>query len=309
MCNKIIKTCICFYFIGLLLPVFAWSASIQIHSVNPVSILSGDGTSNLALPSDVTAYKNHVYVVDGGNHRIMVFDLNGQYKFQFGSEGNAKGQLYYPLGIDHGVNGKIYVTDAGNKRIQVYSAKGKYLNGFEVKYKNKLMRPVDVLVDSSRKELYVSSSDNHRVMVFSFKGKLKRHWGGSGVGEGEFRYPATLAHMTDNRIAVVDVLNSRVQVFSKQGVYSVQFSEWGVLQGQVFRPKGIAVNHKGDMYISDSYLNVVQVFSETGNFLHVLGNQGKQLELRTPVGMTFDKHKRLYISEMRKNQVTVLDVD
>lgn len=261
----------------------------------------------LLLPSDVAVNGRFVYVVDGGNHRVVKFDLKGNYVDSFGRQGKGPSEFMYPVGIDVASNGWIYIADSGNKRIQVFDSKGKYIRQFKVKSGRYLIRPVDVLVDEKSKELYVTGNETHEVMVFSLKGKLKRKWGGNGISEGEFRYPATLAHLKDGRIAVVDVLNSRVQVFNANGKYSTQISAWGVTAGQVFRPKGIAVNKKGNVFISDSYLNLVQVFEDTGELLHVL-KMNKNHELYTPVGMSFDKDDRLYITEMRNNRISVFDV-
>lgn len=264
-------------------------------------------TKSLSLPSDVAITRQYVYVVDGGNHRVSVFDLKGRFKFSFGKQGKGKSEFVYPVGIDVASNGFVYVADSGNKRIQVFDSKGKYLSQFKVISGRYRVRPVDVLVDEKNKELYVTGNETHEVLVFSLKGKPKRKWGGNGISEGEFRYPATLAHLKDGRIAVVDVLNSRVQVFNKDGKYSSQISGWGVKEGQVFRPKGIAVNAKGQVFISDSYLNLVQVFEDSGQLLHVLKIEDKH-RLVTPVGMSFDNKNRLYITEMRKNRISVFSV-
>jgi len=269
--------------------------------------ITAEAAGGFALPSDVAVSKNTLYVVDGSKHRVVAFDLDGRYRFQFGGQGSGPGQLNYPVGIDV-AGDKIYVADSGNKRIQVFNNKGKALHSFPVKFRKKILRPVDVLMDTRKQELYVSSSDHH-MLVFSSKGKLKRHWGKHGVNVGDFRYPATLARMTGDRIAVVDVLNSRVQLFDRDGKFSLQIADWGVLPGRVFRPKGVAVDKQGRVYVSDSYLNLVQVFSETGRFLYVLGKNGTPYKTTTATGMTVDANNRLYITEMRRNRIRVFQLD
>ena len=300
------------YLICALLSIFS-AATVQAEvipekRVQFIHSLNADQADGFALPSDVAMNGKSVYVVDGGNHRVLVFNLKGEFKFSFGKQGKGKTEFSYPVGIDVASNGLVYVADSGNKRIQVFNAAGRYIRQFKVKSGRYLIRPVDILVDEKKSELYVSASDTHEIMVFTLKGKLKHKWGGNGVGEGEFRYPATLAHLKDGRIAVVDVLNSRVQVFEKKGTYSTQVSEWGVTGGQVFRPKGIAVDEKGTIYISDSYMNIVQVFSENGKLKYVL-KMPVNHALYTPVGMSFDSSNRLYITEMRNNRVNVFNVN
>lgn len=259
----------------------------------------------LLLPSDIAVSKKNVYVVDGGHHRIAVFNKQGEFQYSFGQQGKTSGNLNFPVGIDVAANGDVYVADSGNRRVQVYSARGQYKRSFKIKQGKYLIRPIDVLVDEKSREIFVTANETHSMMVYSLKGKRKRQWGDSGSNEGQFRYPATLAHLKDQRIAVVDVLNSRVQIFDKSGDYNFQLSGWGVTQGKVFRPKGVAVDWLGRVYISDSYMNVVQVFTDDGSFQYVL-DTGRAL--RTPVGMAID-NKRLYVTEMRNNRVSVFGLE
>lgn len=268
---------------------------------------TADQNSELKFPSDIASYKNKLYLVDGGQHRVVVFNQQGEFLFSFGKPGKNKAEFNYPVGIDVAGNGDVYVADSGNRRIQVFASNGKFKRSFKTRSGRYLIRPIDVLVDDKKKQLLVSGNENHKVMVFSLAGKLKRSWGDHGVGEAEFRYPATMVHLKDGRVAVVDVLNSRVQVFEKSGKYNSQMSGWGVTAGQVFRPKGIAVSDTGNIYISDSYMNVVQVFSDEGDFLHLI-DTGDEHKLFTPVGMTIDSNNRLYITEMRRHRVSVFQL-
>lgn len=297
-----------FFLLSTLLSAIVQADTIPKKHAKFLYKLNADKANGLLLPSDVAAAKKFVYVVDGGKHRVLVFNLQGDYKFSIGKHGKDKAEFVNPVGIDVASNGTVYVADSGNRRIQVFNEKGKYIRQFKVKSGRYRVRPIDILIDEKNKELYVSGNETHEILVFTLKGKLKRKWGGNGLSEGEFRYPATLAHLKDGRVAVVDVLNSRVQVFDKKGNYSTQISGWGVTAGKVFRPKGIAVDKKGNVYISDSYLNVVQVFSDSGELLHVL-EMSDAHELFTPVGMSFDSSNHLYITEMRNNRISVFNVN
>ena len=265
--------------------------------------ISGDDTKNFSLPSDVAANSKQIFIVDGGNHRIVAFNKQGKHLFSFGSYGDSKGQFNYPVGLFVD-NKHVYVADSGNHRVQIFTSKGKYLNSFPLKHKGKPVRPIDLIVHSRTGNIIVSASETHNLLIFSPKGKLLDKWGTNGMNEGEFRYPATITEMSDGRIAVVDVLNTRVQVFNSKGKVSMVVSGWGVLQGQLVRPKGITIDKKNNFYISDSYLNLVQIFSETGDFISVLGERGTPYKMVTPVGMQIDNNK-LYVVEMRAHRVSV----
>lgn len=60
-----------------------------------------------------------LYVADAWNHRIQVFDLEGQFVKSFGSFGSALDQFQVPLDVKQGSDGLLYVLDSGNNRILV----------------------------------------------------------------------------------------------------------------------------------------------------------------------------------------------
>lgn len=281
----------------------AFTQGITTQELKKVLQIKGEENGMLVLPSDVAVFAGKIYVVDGGHHRIVVFDENGKLLFKFGGKGRKNGQMNYPVGIFAASNKQVYVADSGNHRIQIFSAEGAFLSSFKIESNKKPRRPIDVIRHSRTGNIFVSSS-NHDLMVYSPKGKLLYKWGGNGMNQGEFRYPATISELNDGRIAVVDVLNSRLQVFDADGKASMVVGGWGVLPGQLIRPKGVAIDAKGNFYISDSYMNLVQSFSDTGEFIAVLGKKGRPYKMLTPVGMTVDNNK-LYIVEMREHKVSV----
>lgn len=290
--------------------------TIPLHTIQHLFDIKGDRSRPLILPTDVAIHDDLIYVVDSGNHRIQVFDDDGDAEYHFGGEGIGEGKFLGPIGIDVDSGGRVYVADAGNNRMQIFDKKGKYLTGFDVIHNNISIRPVDVVVHEQERLIYVSGNNNHHVMGFSIKGKVKYAWGGDGVEVGEFRYPATMAILPDQRLAVVDVLNTRVQLFAADGGTPIEVGRWGALPGHLVRPKGVAVDQAGRIFISDSYMGVVQVFNDVGNFISVLANReghkerkkGQPIKFRTPAGIAIDKKNRLYITEMRANKVSVWQI-
>ena len=63
--------------------------------------------------------------------------------------------------------------------------------------------------------------------------------------------------------------------------------------------------------MTDSYLGRIQVYHVRGEFLGVLSNAaGIPIEFTTPTGITIDKkHKRLYVVELKANQVSRVDLE
>jgi DNA-binding beta-propeller fold protein YncE len=63
-----------------------------------------------------------LYITDGGNNRVQVFDSTGAYLTTIGgSWGMRTGQLRGPSGIAIGPDGSLYVADSDNHRIQKFA--------------------------------------------------------------------------------------------------------------------------------------------------------------------------------------------
>jgi DNA-binding beta-propeller fold protein YncE len=81
----------------------------------------GEGDGQFDGQNDVDLYNGRVYVADYANHRIQIFDPQGEFITKFGETGSANGQLSGPEGV--GVDkesGAVYVADTGNNRIQLF---------------------------------------------------------------------------------------------------------------------------------------------------------------------------------------------
>jgi len=87
---------------------------------------SGDGEFN--LPRDVAIGKDgRIYVVDGGNFRVQIFDKNGKYVKSFGSVGKQMGNFARPKEIATDRQGNVYVADTAFGNIQIFNAEGELL--------------------------------------------------------------------------------------------------------------------------------------------------------------------------------------
>jgi outer membrane protein assembly factor BamB len=85
-----------------------------------------DGEFN--LPRDIAVDANGwVYVVDGGNFRVQVFDNNGDFVRQVGNLGRQYGSFARPKGVAVDQDGNIYVSDAAHGNFQIFDAEGQLL--------------------------------------------------------------------------------------------------------------------------------------------------------------------------------------
>jgi len=85
----------------------------------------GSGPGEFNLPRDVAIGKNgQIYVVDGGNFRVQIFDRNGKYQQSFGSVGKQPGNFARPKEIASDAAGNVYVVDAAFGNFQIFNADG-----------------------------------------------------------------------------------------------------------------------------------------------------------------------------------------
>ncbi|MCZ6462978.1 MAG: NHL repeat-containing protein, partial [Proteobacteria bacterium] len=82
---------------------------------------SGPGWFRIATGLGTDAF-GHIYVADFENHRVQVFDAEGELLSVFGSRGDGPGEFERPTDLDIGPDGRIFVVDFGNERIQVFEA-------------------------------------------------------------------------------------------------------------------------------------------------------------------------------------------
>jgi len=261
-------------------------------------------------PTDVAVdARGRIYVLDGLNGRVAVFDERGAYLRDLGTPGHGPGQLYMPVGLGLSPAGDVFVADSGNHRIQVFSPDGAFLRSFRLK-NGERADPTDVLPLALKNRCYVVDNDNHQIQVYDTRtGGFIEEWGAHGKNLAEFRYPATIAADPGNNLYVVDVMNARVQTFNPFGGEAREIAGWGVKLGKLFRPKGVAVDREGRVYVSDSYMEIVQVFEKRGVFLGVLGDgQGHIRRFTTPTNVLIDPRGRLLVVETRANRVSVCEV-
>lgn len=278
------------------------------------TVIEGPKDEPFNMPSDAAVGRNcDLYVLDGVHNRVVVYDAEGNYKFQFGSSGSGIGQFQFPLGIATGPDGKVYVADSGNHRFQVFSADGIPLEAVKLPadISNEPPDPADIVVDPNRSRLYVTDNNNHKLHVYDYSNhSFEEVWGSPGQGQRQFRFPFLIDATSKGYVLVVEPINTRIQVLNPNGKFVGFIGAWGIKPGQLFRPKGVAV--WGDtVFVTDSYLGQIQVFEFSGNFLGMLSNKnGAPIQFTTPTGITVDmKHRRLYVVELKANRVCRVDLE
>lgn len=88
----------------------------------------GNKEGELNLPRDIALdASGNVYVVDGGNFRVQVFNRDGDFVQQIGKLGRQYGSFARPKGIALDPQGNIYVSDAAHGNYQIFDPDGELL--------------------------------------------------------------------------------------------------------------------------------------------------------------------------------------
>jgi DNA-binding beta-propeller fold protein YncE len=88
----------------------------------------GEGPGQFNLPRDVVvANGGLLYVVDGGNFRVQVFDAEGKFQRTFGAIGRQGGQFSRPKEIAADGEGNVYVVDTAFGNFQIFDREGRLL--------------------------------------------------------------------------------------------------------------------------------------------------------------------------------------
>ena len=123
-----------------------------------------DGAGKMNTPFCIAFYQNKVFVSQYGAGCLLVYDLNGTFLRQIGSQGNGEGQLKYPYGITiNESNGDIFVCDRGNNRVQIFSKDFLFKSQFG---KGILKYPSDIKL--TNEYIYVLSYINPFLYSFNY---------------------------------------------------------------------------------------------------------------------------------------------
>ena len=164
--------------------------------------------------------QGRVFVADTGNKRIVVYDADGNFIMQIGSEGLDIGQFEEPVGLAFDHRGYLYVADTWNQRVQVFAPSedgSTYspLDQWDIAgwYGESLDNKPYIAADDQG-HIFITDPEAFRVIEFSANGAFVRTWGEYGIGAGNFGLAASIAVDSYGHVWVSDAANNRVMRFT-----------------------------------------------------------------------------------------------
>jgi len=216
-----------------------------------------------------------VWVADSLNHRLQVFDLDGNVLQVIGRQGTNPGEFIEPGSPVVDQEGNVYVADSGNNRIQVFSPRGEFLRswGKHGSGPGEFEHPIDMALSPDGRHLYTLEMYNARIQTFTIDGTFVKQWGNRGTGPGEFLLPMHIAAAPNGDVVVSDDALDRIHRFSSDGGYIRSFGRSGSDRGELKSPQGVAVDPKGHIWVIDYGNHRGQTFDGEGRWLNTWAEQ------------------------------------
>lgn len=237
----------------------------------------GSGNGQFCRPWGICCDQHgNIVVGDRSNHRIQVFDSNGNFKHKFGSEGVRPGQFNRPAGVAITREGHVVVADKDNHRIQVLKMDGTFLFMFGSKGGNdgQMIYPYDVAVNQVDGRIATTDTGNHRLLIFSNDGILLGKFGYKGYLCGHFDSPRGIAFNDEGNIIVSDFNVHHILLIHTEGTTARILGSQGSGNGQFMRPQGIAVDHMSNFVVADTRNNRIAIMHPSGHFVAKFGTAG-----------------------------------
>ena len=248
--------------------------------------------------------KDEIAVTDCLNHRVQIFNSDGNYLRSFGWYGDKAGEFSFPRGITFHKNGNFFVADHGNHRIQIFSGEGEYVGMFGGKgsLDSQLHYPRGLSVDSDG-NIIVADSGNKLIKIFSPDGQFLMKIG----GQGSFTEPVHCIQCVRYLIVSENSVHC-VKVFDRNGHFQYKVGKQGGGNGEFKYPNCLSVNKSGHLLVCDSSNNRIQAFELNGKFVGKIGTNGSKLgEFASPKSLAFLSNGRIVVSEWNNNRVQIFE--
>jgi tripartite motif-containing protein 71 len=278
------------------------------------AVIGNQGEGTLRFPQAIARDRaGRFYVGDVFTHKIQVFNPDGTFATEWGSDGTAAGQLGSVGGIAVGPNNEVYVADSNN-RIERFALDGTYLGSFgssgsavgqfDFGAANNHASPSGGGVSVTSQYVFVADTRNNRVQRFSLDGSNPLV-----IGAGQLAQPQGLAAVGNDRVIVADDDNHRLALFDNGGRLIRTFGNGpGNLPGELNFPYDVAVDGKGNLYVADDLNHRIVRFGPLPKhaYLAFWGGFGTAIgRLEYPRALTADLAGNTYVTDTANNRIQI----
>ena len=257
---------------------------------NPLMVAGKHRKENSTTPGEfyfprsiaIDSETNNIYICDGGNNRVQVFNNSFEFLFTFSEE------IESPIGICIYLN-KVYVTQFDANSLIVYSIEGRYIQSVGRKgYKElEFNRPGGIAVSTVNNLIYICDCFNHRIhcvnLNFTFNSFISN-----------LTRPRDIK-LTPQDIVVLTEGSPCIQFYD----YSHQLIRQIVTRGggnQVINPCYFCLDTEFNILMTDLSADRVLIFSNRGELVHKFGKRGEgRGDFISPGGIAVDSQDRIIV--------------
>lgn len=260
---------------------------------------NGTGLGQFRYPQGIAvSNEGKVAVIDTCNHRVQLFNSDGQFLGAFGSQGVTDDFMNFPCSATYDNQDNIIVTDSDNHRMLVFSSNGELIRVFG---NENLRNPWGVCTTSEGNIAVCSGGEKGEVQVYSPEGGLVMQFSDPSTNSR----PSYVAY-SHEKYFVSYSDDQCVKAFDSQGQLLFNIGEPGIGEAQFNRPRGLVVDEHGQLLVCDGWNNRIQVFSMEGKFLSKFGSRGKDPgQFIFPVDVSIAPNGRIFVSELKGERVQV----
>jgi len=264
------------------------------------------------VPDVVCDGQDRVYVFSRGDHKMVVFDRDGNLVDAWGD-----GLFDRPHAVTLDLDGTLWCVDDGDHTVRKMTLDGKVLQtlgtaGQPAPFASgePFNRPTKVAPDPVTGDLFITDGyGNARVHRFTREGRHVLSWGAFGIEPGHFNLSHMVVADDAGKLYVADRENHRIQVFDGEGNLLTIWQN-------IHRPCGIYLDKRGSepllfigclptaLAINATYPNLgarVSVRTLDGKEVAWIGAAFKGLEpdrFLAPHGLAVDSRGDLYVGEV-----------
>lgn len=248
------------------------------------------GPQGLAIDSS-----NQLYVVDTGNQRIQVFNMDGQFVRVLPTP-----ELIQPVSIAFSSDGHLFITDKGKNSVFLCNDQGEILKIF---YAND---PSGLAIVSNETLIVIEKENHHIVFLDINTGKPIKTLGELGYDIGQFKQPDSILVLSDHHFLVSDRGNGRIQEWNTE--FSLFSGSPKHDPNRFYMISDLAVSDNAELFIADYEKDTISEFSASGekiNHWGVRGHSGGQFN--GPFALLMGPDNHLYISDAGNHRIQVFD--
>ena len=259
----------------------------KVHSV--VSVCEGgEGIDQLYNPRGVTVDNTTgmIYVADGGNERVKVFDNTGKYLSRIG-DSTGDGKMYYPRSLAI-YESRILISQGSswNNSSSILNCQldGKFISriGRDGTADLQFRSPYGLTINETNGDIYVCDRDNKRIQILSKDFKFI-----SKFGEDSLSNPLDIK-LSKDYIYVLDGSNPCVYLFDYDHILQKRHITRG--NGMlVSDPYSFFIDDSNNLLISDYGSNSILIFNPLFEVIHKISASYH------PMGIVGDKQRRIIV--------------